>query len=153
MRSVFVASAPANPINMPAAADDSPPRSTSVTICVRVASQIDATRFGVQALYVFGSVKNATAGPGSDLDLIVHFVGDERQRADLLLWLDGFSTALAEANYLRTGHRRDRLFDLHFVTDDDIARQTPIAAKIGAVTDPARPLALGAPLSADVAKP
>ncbi len=119
----------------------------------RVASQIDATRFGVQALYVFGSVKNATAGAGSDLDLIVHFVGDERQRADLVLWLDGFSTALAEANYLRTGHRRDGLFDLHFVTDEDIARQTPIAAKIGAVTDTARSLALGTPLRADVAKP
>jgi pyruvate, water dikinase len=119
----------------------------------RVASMIDTTRFGVQALYVFGSVKNATAGPGSDLDLIVHFVGDARQRADLELWLDGFSTALGEANYLRTGHRRDRLFDLHFVTDDDIARQTPIAAKIGAVTDPARPLVLGTPLRADVAKP
>jgi predicted nucleotidyltransferase len=119
----------------------------------RVASQIDATRFGVQALYVFGSVKNGTAGPASDLDLIVHFVGDEHQRADLELWLDGFSTALAEANYMRTGHRRDRLFDLHFVTDDEIARQTPIAAKIGAVTDSARPLALGAPLRADAAKP
>jgi len=109
----------------------------------RVASQIDAERFGVRALYVFGSAKNAIAGPGSDLDLLVHFVGDARQRADLTLWLDGWSAALAEANYLRTGHRRAGLFDLHFVTDDDIARQTPIAAKIGAVTDPARPLALG----------
>jgi len=92
----------------------------------------------------------AGAGQGVELPL----PGRRDQRADLLLWLDGWSAALAEANYLRTGHRRNGLFDLHFISDDDIVRQTPIAAKIGAVTDPARPLALGtATIRAGVAKP
>jgi hypothetical protein len=31
---------------------------------------------------------------------------------------------------------------VHIVTDDDIAKRTSYAAKIGAVTDAARPLAL-----------
>ena len=44
----------------------------------RIAADLDAERFGVEALYVFGSVKNATAGPGSDIDLLIHVEGDGR---------------------------------------------------------------------------
>jgi pyruvate,water dikinase len=35
----------------------------------RIAARIDAGRFGVKGMYVFGSTKNATAGPTSDIDL------------------------------------------------------------------------------------
>jgi hypothetical protein len=106
----------------------------------RIGREIDPQRFGVQAMYVFGSTKNATAGPGSDIDLLVHFVGDERQGECLTLWLDGWSQCLSELNYLRTGYRTRGLLDVHLVTDEDIAARTSYAAKIGAVTDPARPL-------------
>jgi hypothetical protein len=108
----------------------------------RIAQQLDAARFGVKGVYVFGSTKNATAGPRSDLDLIVHFVGTPEQRRDLCCWLEGWSQALAETNFLRTGFRSDRLLDVHLVTDEDIARQSSYAAKIGARTDAARPLLL-----------
>jgi pyruvate,water dikinase len=109
----------------------------------RIARELDPARFGVRAFYVFGSTKNATAGPGSDIDLLVHFVGDDRQRECLTLWLDGWSQCLSEINYLRTGYRTKSLLDVHLVTDEDIAARTSYAAKIGAVTDPARPLPLG----------
>ncbi len=109
----------------------------------RIGRELDPQRFGVQALYVFGSTKNATAGPGSDLDLLVHFVGDDRQRECLTLWLEGWSQCLSEMNYLKTGYQTDRLLDVHLVTDEDIAAGTSYAAKIGAVTDAARPLPLG----------
>ena len=46
-------------------------------------------------------------------------------------------------NYLRTGYRCTDLLDVHVVTDEDIERRTSFAAKIGAVTDAARPLAIG----------
>ena len=108
----------------------------------QIASRIDERRFGVKGFYVFGSTKNATAGPGSDLDVIVHFGGTDEQRAALEVWLEGWSLALAEVNYLRTGYRAERLLDVHFVTDDDLERQTSFAAKIGAITDAARPLPL-----------
>jgi hypothetical protein len=45
-------------------------------------------------------------------------------------------------SYLRTGYRSDGLLDVHFVTDEDIANQTSYAAKIDAITDAARPLAM-----------
>ena len=47
----------------------------------RIAAELDRERFGVVALYLFGSVKNATAGPGSDIDLLVHFRGDRTASA------------------------------------------------------------------------
>jgi predicted nucleotidyltransferase len=108
----------------------------------RIASQLDAKRFGVEAFYVFGSTKNATAGPASDIDILIHFRGTDKQRRELLTWLDGWSLALDEANHARTGYRTKGILDVHVVTDTDIARKTSYAVKIGAVTDPARPLAL-----------
>jgi predicted nucleotidyltransferase len=108
----------------------------------RIAEEIDAERFGVEGLYLFGSTKNATAGPGSDIDLLVHVRGDARRRKDLMLWLEGWSRCLGEMNYLQTGYRSDGLLDVHVITDEDIAKRTSYASKIGAVTDAARELPL-----------
>ena len=60
-----------------------------------------------------------------------------------MLWLQGWSCCLDEMNYLKTGHRRGGLLDVHIVTDKDIQEGTSFAMKIGAVTDAARPLPLG----------
>jgi hypothetical protein len=109
----------------------------------RIAADVDAGAFGIKGMYVFGSTKNATAGPGSDLDLLVHVTEDKDKRERLTLWLDGWSRSLAEMNYLRTGYDSDGLLDVHYVTDEDIANRTSYAVKIGAVTDAARPLPLG----------
>ncbi len=108
----------------------------------QIAADLDADRFGVKSLYIFGSVKNASAGPGSDIDLLVHHEGEGPKRERLALWFEGWSLSLAEMNYLRTGFRSEGLLDIHYVTDEDIARRTSFAVKIGAVTDAARPLAL-----------
>lgn len=108
----------------------------------RIAEDLDPDRFGVKAIYVFGSVKNATAGPNSDIDLLVHDAGPGRRRDDLVLWLEGWSRSLAEMNHLRTGYTSEGLLDVHYVTDEDIEKDTSFAAKIDAVTDAARPLRL-----------
>jgi predicted nucleotidyltransferase len=114
-----------------------------MSMAKKIATELDAERFGVKALYVFGSTKNATAGPGSDLDLIVHFDGTPEAREDLEIWLEGWGLCLGEMNFLRTGYPTENLLDVHVVTDEDIARQTSYAVKIGSITDPARPLPLG----------
>ena len=108
-----------------------------------LASQLDGDRFGVKGLYVFGSTKNATAAGGSDIDLIAHVVeASPAQRQSLEAWLEGWSLCLSQMNYLRTGYKTDGLLDVHYVTDADIAARTSWASKIGAITDPARPLTL-----------
>ncbi len=111
-----------------------------------LARRLDPDRFGVVAMYVFGSTKNATAGPGSDIDLLIHVRNEPQQLDALNLWLDGWSMALAQINYQRTGYRCDGLLDVHYVTDEDIAARTSWAIKIGAVTDAARPLPLNQPV-------
>ncbi|GAB4316218.1 MAG: hypothetical protein Kow0074_04170 [Candidatus Zixiibacteriota bacterium] len=112
-------------------------------MCQRIAEQIDPERFGVVALYVIGSTKNANAGPASDIDLLIHIRGSDRQREELDLWLKGWSLCLDEMNYLQTGYRSDGLLDVHYITDEDIEKRTSYAVKIGAVTDAARPLKIG----------
>jgi predicted nucleotidyltransferase len=109
----------------------------------KIAAEIDPALFGVVAVYVIGSTKNANAGPSSDIDLMIHFRGNEDQRRELEIWLNGWSLCLGEINYLRTGYANRELLDVHIITDEDITRQTSYASKIGAVTDAAIELSLG----------
>ncbi len=102
--------------------------------------------FGVGAIYLIGSVKNATAGPMSDIDLIIHFRGTRRQREALAGWLREWDAELSRINCARTGHATESMLDLHFVTDEEIKNRTGFAVHIGAVTDGAKLLK-----SADIA--
>jgi hypothetical protein len=108
----------------------------------QIASQLDPDEFGIEGVYLFGSAKNGTAGPASDIDMLFHFGGTAAQRESLVHWLDGWSLCLDEVNYLRTGYRSGGLLDYHIVTDEDIAKKNSYATKINAVTDAARPLTI-----------
>jgi len=107
-----------------------------------IASHLDPDIFGVKGSYVFGSTKNATARPDSDIDIIVHFSGSEEQRKALTSWLEGWSLCLSEMNYLRCGAKTDGLLHVHWVTDEDIKQKNSIAVKIDAATDVATRLPL-----------
>ena len=106
----------------------------------KIAAELDPRQFGVRAFYLIGSTKNGTAGPASDIDILLHFEGNEEQRKGLMLWLEGWSRCLGEINFLRTGYRSEALLDVHLVTDKDIAERSSFAVKIDAITDPARKL-------------
>ena len=99
----------------------------------------------MEAFYLIGSTKNATAGPSSGIDLLLHFTGTEEQRRELRLWLEGWSRCLAEINFLRTGYRCEGLLDVHIITGKDITERSSYAEKIGAITDPARELPMKHP--------
>ena len=103
----------------------------------KIAEKMDLEYFGVEAVYLFGSTNQASAGPGSDIDLLIHFRGTPSQREELDTWLRGWSQSLAEENYLKTGYTSKGLLDVHIVTDEDIAAKNCFAVKIGAVSDPA----------------
>ena len=108
-----------------------------------MAAALSPGECGVQALYVIGSTKNVTAGPESDLDLVVHFRGTAADGEALRAWLAGWDRRLVAENEARTGRRCDSILDVHVVTDEDIARGTSFAVRIGAVDDPAWLLPLG----------
>jgi hypothetical protein len=109
----------------------------------RIAELMDPVRFGVKALYLFGSTQNATAGPKSDIDLLIHFTGTSAQEEDLRLWLEGWSLCLSHVNYLKTGYKTDGLLSIHLITDQDIKKKTSYAVKIGTISDPALFIPLG----------
>ena len=107
----------------------------------QITKELDFSNYGVQGVYLFGSTDEETAGISSDIDLILHFNGDQNQRDQLLIWLDGWSRALAKINYLRTGSLVENgLLDIHLVSDEDIANKESYALKIHSVIDPATPL-------------
>ena len=110
----------------------------------RIAAELDPDRFGVRGVYVFGSTKNATAGPGSDIDLLIHFRGHAcaDRRAPALA--RGLEPRLAEMNYLRTGYRSERPARRAPRSRTRTSRgRSSFAVKIGAVTDAARPALTG----------
>jgi hypothetical protein len=107
-----------------------------------LAGSFDSQLFGVVGLYLFGSTNNGTAGPGSDIDLLVHFRGNERQKSEMVRWLNGWSLCLAEMNYLKTGYRMDGLLDIHIITDEDIRKKDSFAILIDSSVEPAYPLRL-----------
>ena len=72
--------------------------------------------------------------------MIIHVLNNKEKITALKNLLDGWSSALSEFNYLRTGIKTEGLLDYHFVTDEDIYNKTSWAIKIGASTDPAKPL-------------
>lgn len=106
----------------------------------RLAEKLDPNYFGVKGVYLIGSTNTGNAGPGSDIDLIIHFEGQEKQRQELLQWLEGWSLCLSEMNYLKTGYTSEGLLDVHLITDEDIANNSSFAAKIASITDPAHRL-------------
>jgi len=108
----------------------------------KIAAKIDPFEYGVKAVYLHGSTKNANANSQSDIDLIVHIEDDKDKKKILEAWFKGWNQALVEMNYLRTGFKVKKILDVVYVTDDDIKRKTSYAQKINAITDAAKPLVL-----------
>ncbi len=106
----------------------------------RIAEKLDWEQLGIKQVYLIGSTNNGSAGPNSDIDLVIHFDGLDYQRQLLLHLLKGWGESLAEMNYLKTGYTSDNLLDVHIITDEDIAAKTSFAVRISAITDPAMPL-------------
>jgi hypothetical protein len=106
----------------------------------QIASQVKPGMYGIKGIYIFGSTKNANAGPASDIDILVHIDHYNKDIEGFKIWLDGWSKCLSEINFIRTGYKTNGLLDVHFVTDDDIEKKTSWAVKINAVTDAAKPL-------------
>lgn len=88
-----------------------------------IALKLDGERFGVKAIHLFGTVFNETAGPNSDIDLLVHFGGNSRQYDELNLWFEGWNLCLSQINYNRSGYSLDRFLDIVFITDEDFTDQ------------------------------
>lgn len=104
-----------------------------------IADKTDFKYYGIKAMYIIGSTKEATAGPASDIDLMVHFIGTEDQEKLLTAWIDGWNHSLSEFNRQKTGYSlKDGIIDLHLISDEDIRQSNSFAVMIGNINNPAR---------------
>jgi pyruvate,water dikinase len=95
-----------------------------------IAEKLDSDVYGVESLYLIGSTKEGTAGPASDIDLLVHFKGTEEQKEKLNAWFNKFGKKLDQENIERTGLRTGGLLDVHIITDEDIKKKDSWATHI-----------------------
>lgn len=108
----------------------------------KMAGAMNLENYGVKGVYIFGSTLNGSAGPGSDVDLIIHVDEQKWKKTELSEWLEGWSLALSEMNFLRTGYKTEGLLDIHYITDKDIEEKNSYALKLTDVNDGAKPLAV-----------
>jgi len=95
-----------------------------------LADSLDPKLYAIETMYLIGSTKDGSAGPGSDIDLLIHFKGDEEQKEKLLSWLDKWNKKLSKENKERTGLEVGGLLDIHIITDEDIRKKTSWATHI-----------------------
>jgi hypothetical protein len=53
-------------------------------MALALAEKLDLEKFGITGIYLVGNIKEATSGPSSCLELLVHFHGDEIQKQLLI---------------------------------------------------------------------
>ncbi|KYK21777.1 hypothetical protein AYK24_03200 [Thermoplasmatales archaeon SG8-52-4] len=92
--------------------------------------KLDPDLYGIEALYLIGSTKTGEAGPASDIDLIVHFKGNDEQKDKLSAWFDEQGKKLDQENKKRTGIETGNLLDVKIITDSDITKRTSWAIHI-----------------------
>ncbi|MFH1100853.1 MAG: PEP/pyruvate-binding domain-containing protein [Methanobacteriota archaeon] len=98
-----------------------------------IALALDPELYGVKALYLIGSTKDGSAGPSSDIDLLVHFNGTDEQKDKLIAWFDEWGKKLDQENKERTGYETGGLgglLDVHLITDEDIKNRSSWATHI-----------------------
>lgn len=83
----------------------------------KVANSLDTHKFGVHGVYIFGTVHSKVAKETSDVDLLVHFDGDETHRCLLESWFDVWNKILQELIYYQTGFKIKKALDVHFISD------------------------------------
>ena len=89
-------------------------------MALALAEKLDLEKYCITGIYLVGNIKEATTGPGSCLELLVHFHGTEIQKQLLISWIEGWSLGLAEFNFAQTGYRIENLIDLHIIADSDL---------------------------------
>jgi len=89
-----------------------------------IAANLDPQRFGVKAVYLHGTVFNKSAGPNSDIDLLIHFKGTNEQKKDLQLWLEGWNLCLSQINYNKSGFTISKFVDYTIVTDEILQKNS-----------------------------
>ena len=97
----------------------------------RIAASIDPVRFGVEAIYLYGSTEAGDANVGSDIDLLVVCGNDTQRIAELKLWLEGWSLCLAEISFQLYGFPSEGLLDVKVLPSSQAEEEIQAFARAG----------------------
>lgn len=92
------------------------------SIAEKIASEIFPNMFGVDSIYLFGTVFYKSALPSSDLDLLVIYDGNPENKAKLEIWFDGWNKCIRDIHYNITGYKIDKFIDVVYVTESDLSK-------------------------------
>ncbi len=84
-----------------------------------IASNLNSQKFGVINMYLFGTVYNKSAGSKSDIDLLVHYDGNEFNKEKLMIWFEGWEHSLKQQIFANTGYIVEKLLDITYISDND----------------------------------
>ncbi|MGQ9819046.1 MAG: PEP/pyruvate-binding domain-containing protein [Candidatus Kapaibacteriales bacterium] len=91
-----------------------------------VEKMIDALnlkKYGIKAIYLFGTVYNRTAKESSDIDLLVHYDGNPENLIALKAWFEPWNYLLQEIIFTTTGFRLKKALDVYYITDEECNKQ------------------------------
>lgn len=88
-------------------------------MAVELCNFADFSSLKIKAIYIAGSTKNATAGPASDIDLIIIHTSDNTTA--ITEYFKGWSHCLSVWNEFRTGiSQKDGILDLHLLHESEL---------------------------------
>lgn len=102
----------------------------------QIAREMDMNDFGVEALYLFGSVSSYEAGLRSDIDLIIHIGKEPEPQQKMILWFQKWEEKLRVLAEQYTNEKLSYVLDLHYVNNDDVDKGTSFAVKMKSIYDP-----------------
>lgn len=91
------------------------------SIAEHFAKSVDKIKYGIQSIYLFGTVFNNSASANSDIDMLVISDNIELTRGEFFTWLDGWNQALSQVNFHKYGIHINKMIDLHIVSSEEIS--------------------------------
>jgi len=108
-------------------------------ICQNSVQTMNFKEFGINCIYLIGSVKNFTAGINSDIDLIIYYDGLKRNKDKIKIWFEAWSAStISDIQYENEIKNTDNLFDIHLITDEDIKSNNSYAVMINSMYNNAK---------------
>jgi predicted nucleotidyltransferase len=113
--------------------------SIRLEILEKAVNEADFQKLGIYRLYLIGSVKNFTSSISSDIDLIIHYDGNQQSKEKIEIWFAAWGKAvISSKKYQNEIDNNEMLFDLHFITKKDIVERNSYAIMTSSLHNSAR---------------
>ncbi|MCX7880117.1 MAG: PEP/pyruvate-binding domain-containing protein [Ignavibacteria bacterium] len=96
----------------------------------RMVGKMKIHHYGVRGIYLFGTVFTKTATETADVDLLVHYDGQEMNRQKLCAWFDAWSGMLRDLIYYQTGFLHPKPLDVYYITDAELTNDNYFFSEI-----------------------